>query len=1426
MNNQQPNNAEIYLENILENQDNKLTETNNTLEMILDNQNEGQQENSRLMENQLEMQGIINENISSNGENLAKAVKDLKPAMTAAGFIQSFMEAIRGDKGEKGDNGITPQKGKDYFTPNEIKEIVQEIQTRIKVPQKGKDYFTDAEIKSMIEIIISRIPKPKNGKDGKDGKDGRDGEDGVDGLDAVVDYPKIIKEVSKKIPKNKEKSLTAETVLKLIKGKLLYSDLKNAPQYLGGAGYLKDVSDVNIQNPEVGESLVWDGQAWKNDTVGGGSSSVSSVNTKTGNVILTTDDIDDSSGRRYVTDTEKSGWNEKADLVSGKVPASQLPSYVDDVLEFLNFTAFPETGESGKIYISIDNNKTYRWGGSSYVEISGGVTLGETSSTAYRGDRGKTAYDHSQASGNPHSTTKADVGLGNVDNTSDVNKPVSTATQAALDGKASSSHTHTNDHTHTNKSVLDATQESYTTAEKTKLAGITAGAEVNVQADWNQTDTAADDYIKNKPSISGAAKDYLTISNNASDGADYTCSGTNHTTTFQAAIDAAAAAGKALYIMPSSNHYLVTGAILKTNSEIYGGGIGRTILESNSSQDLACLSTTKSGTSKTVYSNIKLHDFSVFSNHGHGIFINNTDGVEVYRVEEKSLQTTYFREGIVAQHCKNVHFYQNTLRDLSGNGIQINGCDFFSVRFNTVDGGENADDLIDIDKDFLDTKTIQSNHGVVFGNTIKNGNRGNGIRVAASNFVEVFGNEISGMTVQAAAGIMVNSYNNTEGSNGCDTINVHGNSISDCVGAGISVVQNYIGSTAQKVENVKISDNNISSCGSVSNTGVSAGIILNSPDVFCMGNSLDACGMKADGFSGAIVIYRESGNIVVDNRISDSPIGVRSWNGSGTVVYSNLRVYHNRITGATYPLVGDGCDSSCVFSGEPVLGGDSSTNNAITRFYGTTGKIIQSSNNIIEDNGQTKITMSGDTNDWTEGGGGLYINNTANQNAGFNLFSKHTAPRMFARMVMYSPYVTTISGAQTINNTTTSITVTSTAGFPDSGLLVVSDSTSDTENSNKIYIRYASKTANTFEGVAGTFYRPTRIASIRTGGKVYYVNETSSCEQLLLENWSKHGGAVEMKLRGNNPDIEFVGVGGFDSSKGEGKFEIDIPVADGINPSDVDVFRINSRNDANNSYETVVIVTRSGATGRGMIGVGFRNKKDPVEIGAHLHIKNDSSFGDTNAHTLVGEIVQGASGQTADLAQWRNHTGDVLAKVDAVGNFVANNLSTFTPVDYNLKVWAYDPIMAYSSEALTTAGSLYGVRIIIPSPMTISKLHVYVDTAGSGLTAGQCLAGIYQGGNLKGTTGDMSGVWNTVGHKAMSLTASASLVAGYADVVFFGRGTTLPAFTRAAGSAIVHLGLTGENLRFFTANTGLTTSLPNTLGTKSPASRSYWVGIS
>lgn len=171
---------------------------------------------------------------------------------------------------------------------------------------------------------------------------------------------------------------------------------------------------------------------------------------------------------------------------NGFVPSTQLPSYVDDVIE-VNMGAdlasatladdSPVTPETGKIYVDAvgdgASEKTYRWSGSKFVVISETLALGETSSTAFDGARGKVAYDHSQAAHarvdatlteasekngyvkingaetlvythpqaegqaatNPHGTTAADVGLGNVENLNGTNLVDKYVTDAVIKDK-------------------------------------------------------------------------------------------------------------------------------------------------------------------------------------------------------------------------------------------------------------------------------------------------------------------------------------------------------------------------------------------------------------------------------------------------------------------------------------------------------------------------------------------------------------------------------------------------------------------------------------------------------------------------------------------------------------------------------------------------------------------------------------------------------------------------------------------------------------------------------------------------------------------------------------------------------------------------------------------------------------------------------
>lgn len=118
----------------------------------------------------------------------------------------------------------------------------------------------------------------------------------------------------------------------------------------------------------------------------------------------------------YIPTSQKGANSGVAELdANGKVPSSQLPSYVDDIIEgyksgadFFEDSAHTAskkiTGETGKIYVDLSTNVTYRWSGTAYVEISASLALGETGATAYRGDRGKIAYDHSQSA---HARTDA-----------------------------------------------------------------------------------------------------------------------------------------------------------------------------------------------------------------------------------------------------------------------------------------------------------------------------------------------------------------------------------------------------------------------------------------------------------------------------------------------------------------------------------------------------------------------------------------------------------------------------------------------------------------------------------------------------------------------------------------------------------------------------------------------------------------------------------------------------------------------------------------------------------------------------------------------------------------------------------------------------------------------------------------------------------
>lgn len=111
-----------------------------------------------------------------------------------------------------------------------------------------------------------------------------------------------------------------------------------------------------------------------------GASAVNSVNGQTGTVVLGKANIglgnadDTSDAAKPLSTAATNALAGKANLVGGKVPASELPSFVDDVIEVANYAALPGTGEAGKIYITTNDGKQFRWTGSIYAPTGGAAS--------------------------------------------------------------------------------------------------------------------------------------------------------------------------------------------------------------------------------------------------------------------------------------------------------------------------------------------------------------------------------------------------------------------------------------------------------------------------------------------------------------------------------------------------------------------------------------------------------------------------------------------------------------------------------------------------------------------------------------------------------------------------------------------------------------------------------------------------------------------------------------------------------------------------------------------------------------------------------------------------------------------------------------------------------------------------------------------
>jgi len=157
---------------------------------------------------------------------------------------------------------------------------------------------------------------------------------------------------------------------------------------------------------------------------------------------------------------------------------------------------------------------------------------------------------------------------------------------------------------------------------------------------------------------------------------------------------------------------------------------------------------------------------------------------------------------------------------------------------------------------------------------------------------------------------------------------------------------------------------------------------------------------------------------------------------------------------------------------------------------------------------------------------------------------------------------------------------------------------------------------------------------------------------------------------------------------------------------------------------------------------------------------------------------------------------------------------------------AYDREGASSSGLIMTpAGTVFGTRLYVPTPRTITNLHIWLTAAGATLTASQCLGALYQNNTLLGTTVNQATAWLTTGLQTMALTATAKVSTGYIDVGWWYNGTTAPTLLR--GSAIAASAGTASFPRHFSANTLKTTTAPSPLGAKTiTQSQLFWAAVS
>lgn len=172
----------------------------------------------------------------------------------------------------------------------------------------------------------------------------------------------------------------------------------------------------------------------------------------------------------------------------------------------------------------------------------------------------------------------------------------------------------------------------------------------------------------------------------------------------------------------------------------------------------------------------------------------------------------------------------------------------------------------------------------------------------------------------------------------------------------------------------------------------------------------------------------------------------------------------------------------------------------------------------------------------------------------------------------------------------------------------------------------------------------------------------------------------------------------------------------------------------------------------------------------------------------------------------------------------------WTPPDHNLLAWTEDPRVAANSGALTVAGTLYLQRLHLPVAASVTNIVMVVTNGLTTAVSGQNFAVLYTAAGARvGVSADQSTAWASNGAKTMALASGPfSCAAGDYYIGVWSNATGLPSFARASSQSaqLINVGLSAPNLRTCTADTGLTTAAPATLGSQTSSSLGLWAALS